>query len=132
MLAPDLNMGDWALVRPSDYAQQKVAQATLAVAGSRVAAALHAAMDIVRCQIPEVGHKDGEAPLITPQEWVDLVWVIAAWMISRHPIETLHFRLYMHFRYTLGFTAEDTTEILSKAAGPLDTDFTPLQSVTVQ
>lgn len=119
---------DWSMGYPSPGARQQIASAAAAALPvERVEGALHAAMNIGRTSLKKMLDEN----LLTPQEWVDMMWCVAAWMIGRHPVETLHFRLYMHLRFTLGFSVEDTLDLISDVRTPSDSDFTPLTSVTL-
>ena len=117
----------WSMGYPSADARQQLASAAvLALPDGRVEGALYAAMNISRTSLKKMLDED----LLTPQEWVDMMWCVAAWMIGRHPVETLHFRLYMHLRFSLGFSIEDTLDLLSEVQGTSDSDLTPLHSVS--
>ena len=118
--------GAWSLERPSDSASHAVERALAAPHMDRLETALAWAMNTTRTSLKLLMSED-----ITPQEWVDLVWTIAAWSIHRHPCETLHFRLYMHLRFVMNFEPADALELLSDVRTDSDTNFDPLRAVTV-
>lgn len=118
-------LGDWSMAHPSEVGREAVARAAVLYMGApRLDSALHAAMMVGRTSLRAV-----YAAEIRPQEWVDLMWVIAAWMIARHPTETLHFRLYQHLRFELGVAPEYATEMLRDVLSPED-DYDLLRQVT--
>lgn len=108
--------GDWSLSRPSPEAATRVVTSVVGASVVRqpVGPALDSAADIWRKKLAK---KMGEGPKdeqLNAQEWADLIWIIAAWIIGASgPEDSLRFRLYMHLRFVLGYEPDATNYILA-------------------